>query len=566
VKIINSVPPELDKGTSVAMDVEVFGMTKGKLHRPIGIFACLSVCFEGDTVYQIYDNKQIEPTLKNLREAVWVFHNSLFDLRQLRRFAKINPRFIWDTMLVDQSMYGGYYQNFSLRDLSRRWLGEIMEKDARSEFETATHMTAAMKEYAANDAVKTLKIALLQKKEFEGSPAFKAYLVADEPMIFPILDMPGICVDSDNWKLMVEGFEKKVRKMENDLGINVMSGPQVIKAAGEHGIHIRNTQATTLKEFKDAPFIKAVLDARTYRKAVSTYGLSWLDNVEDDGRVYASYKVTGTETGRNSCSDPNMQQIPVRVLPEYRSLFIPSKSSVMLVSDISQQEPRILAYETQDAALIKAFKNGEDIHLTVAKAALNSKPPKNKKDFDDFRFKGKTINLGTSYGLSSYGLSSRLGISEEEADRFLRNYFARFRGVFNWIQNQRQAGFRNEYVRTTLGRRIYLNLYQEHQWPNNAINAPIQGGAADFTKIWIRKIWEKCRKAKIPFFIVAIIHDELVQDVLKELVRDAKRIVDEAFQETAAFLYPGIPFAIETEMGRSWACKQIDSELIMEEE
>jgi DNA polymerase I len=365
---------------------------------------------------------------------------------------------------------------------------------------------------------------------------------------------------------MVEGFQKKVTELESSLGINVMSGPQVISAAKKNGVHIMNTQAETLKGFKNVPFIKSVLEARTYRKAVSTYGLSWLEKSVEDGRVYSSYHITGTETGRMSASDPNMQQIPARVLPEYRTLFVPSHGSVILVSDISQQEPRILAYETKDATLLEALNNKEDLHLAVARAVFN-RPTLSKKDADyaDKRFVGKTINLGTSYGLSEYGLATRLGITEEEAARFLKNYFARFPDVFNWIQLQRNFGMKHEYVKTALGRRIFLNVYQ-NQWANNAINAPIQGGAADFTKIWIRKIWERCRKEKFPFFIVAIIHDEIVQDVAKEMVKDAKRIVNDTFQETARKLYPGIPFAYETEMGANWGVKQDSSYSIHEDD
>lgn len=563
MKILNELPPEAEKGQLVAMDTEFFGMTKGKLHRPTGTFACISIAMDKHTVHQLYDEKQVKDALKLVSKGTWVFHNALFDLRQLRRYAPIKPRFIWDTMLVEQAMCGGLYQTFSLKDLVRRWLNETMDKEARDEFETSTEMSHKAKEYAANDAVKTLQVAYLQQKTWEDTPAFRAYTEVDEPMIFPVLDMPGIYVDVERWTKMVKEFQEKVHGMEDALGINVMSGPQVIKEAKHHGVFIMNTQAVTLQEFKNVPFIAKVLEARTYRKAVSTYGESWLSkSVDIDGRVYSSYHITGTETGRMSSSDPNMQQIPARVLPQYRAMFVASPKSVILVSDVSQQEPRILAHESKDRALLEAFRNKEDIYLTVARAIFND--PKIGKE-DDRRKIAKNITLGTSYGLTEFGLATRLNITEDEAANFLKQYFARFSGVHSWMTLQHNFGLQNEYVKTTLGRRIYLNIYQS-QWMNNSINAPIQGGAADFTKIWIRKIWEKCREAKIPFFVVEIVHDEVVQDVAKELVKQAKQIVSAAFEETAARLYPTIPFAFETEMGRSWACKSMPEEAILEEE
>jgi DNA polymerase-1 len=287
-----------------------------------------------------------------------------------------------------------------------------------------------------------------------------------------------------------------------------------------------------------------------YKKAVTTYGKKWLEkNLEPDGRVYANYHVCGAETGRTSCSRPNMQQIPARKLPQYRERFIASPDSVIMVSDVVQQEPCILAYESQDQELLRAIRAGEDLHQTVADAIGQS------------RIVGKTVNLGTSYGLSTYGLAIRLGITEQEAAKFLASYFARFSGVHRWISRQREFAYNNRYVSTAAGRRIYVNVY-DNQWQNNAINAPIQGGAADCTKAWIREMWVQCRKSDIPWSMVAIVHDELVFDVPKKHVKETQTILNDSFQTVTKKMFPGVPFRIETEIGRSWACKTLSSELV----
>ena len=555
MRIINDIPKDVPDGAMVALDTEFFGQEKGRLHRPHGTFAALSIVWErSGAVYQITDESLIKGALAAVEKGTWVFHNSLYDLRQLRRFATIKPRFIWDTMLVDQSMNGGYYQTFSLQDLVRRWLNERMSKEVRGEFEEATKMTAAMKKYAADDVVKTLKVAKKQKEAYEDDPAFHAYTLIDEPMIFPLLDMPGVPVDVVGWKEMVTYFAAEAERLEDDLQINSFSGPQVIKAASKHGIHLRDTRAETLKAYKDVDFIAKVIEARMYRKAVSTYGESWLEkNVEADGKVYSSYHITGAETGRMSSSSPNMQQIPARKLPQYRKLFPASPGHVLLVSDVNQQEPRILAYESRDGELIKVFENGEDSHLAVARTIFNE--PNMPKSDPRRKNEGKTINLGTAYGLSEYGIALRLGITEQEAAQYLRQYFTKFRDVLIWIGQKRVEAQKNGFIRTVSSRKVFINPY-DNQWPNNAINAPIQGGAADFTKMWVRNIWEGCRKAKVPFLVILIVHDEVVQNVPKDKLKVYKEITQTAFDQTAKELFPIIPFEVEMEHGLDWGVKQ----------
>lgn len=559
MKIINGIPPKVGKDEFVAMDVETFGQTKGKLHRPTGTFACLSVAVGGQTVYQVYDSGQIGDVLQAAREGIWVFHNALYDLRQLRRFAKIAPRFVWDTMLVDQSMYGGYYQFFSLKDLVRRWLGERMDKEAQGSFEGATKMTAEMKKYAARDALKTLQVARLQKAEFEDDLAFKAYTMIDEPMIWPILDMPGVNVDAKTWEVTVASFKEEAAKVEEELGFNVKSTQQCHRALNGIGLHLQDTGAKTLAAFKHKPLVASIIKGRLYRDAVSKYGKKWLDeNVEEDGLVYSSYHITGAETGRMSSSNPNMQNIPQRVLPIYRTFFTAPEGYVTLVCDVSQQEPRILAHESKDKELLGIFMRGEDSHLAVARVVFNE--PTMKKSDPRRDKEGKTINLGLSYGLSEYGLAARLNITEQEAAYLITKYFSRFKDVLLWIGRKRGEAFIRGFIQTVSGRKVYINPHS-NGWKNNAINAPIQGGAADFTKMWKRKIWEACRKAKLPYLVDRIVHDEIVLNVPKAQAKDYVKVITDAFNVTAQTLFPDVPFVFDMKKGKSWACKQIKSEL-----
>jgi DNA polymerase I-like protein with 3'-5' exonuclease and polymerase domains len=567
MKILNQFPSEVKKGQLVSMDFETFGQTDGKLHRPNGQFACISVMVDGDpNVYQLYDQHDLNKLVKVVGKGTWVMHNALYDMRQFRRYSRVAPRYIHDTMLVDQAMLGGYYQTFGLGDLSRRWLGKPMEKETRDDFATANEMTPQMKKYAAQDVITTLAIAKLQIEKYEGDPAFRAYRLADEPMIFPILDMPGIRVDVGNWDAMIRGFDAKAVQIEDELDINVFAYAKVKqRLAQAHQIHVPDTKNETLIGYLDSPFVAKVIEGRMYRKASSTYGIKWIENnVESDGKVYADYHITGASTtGRMSCSGPNMQNIPQRRLPAYRSMFLASQGNVIRVSDIHQQEPCILAWHTQDRRLLEAIRNHEDLHLAVAREIFNE--PGLTKDDKEQRAVGKMINLGTSYGLTEFGLATKLNISQDEAKAFLNSYFRKFSGVHAWIQMQRQTGFRQGYVKTSLGRRSWLNPY-DHAWENNAINSPIQGGAADFTKIWARKIWEKCNKQGVPYTIVAFVHDENVDDIPRDCLKESNRIQKEAFEEAAELLYRGVPFEFESEYGKSWGAKSIAAEAVDIEE
>lgn len=564
MKILNELPPEPKKGELICMDVETFGQIEGKLHRPNGTFACISVNLQRDpeTVYQLYDQHDLRKLVKIAKPGTWVFHNSLYDLRQMLRYTSIAPRYIHDTMLMEQALKGGYYLTFGLADLTRRYLGEYMDKEAREEFSTRTEMTPKIKTYAAKDVVKTIRIAMAQIRTYANDSGLKAYTVADEPMIWPVLDLQGFRVDVKGWEKMVKGFEAEATRLEQELGFNTMSGDQVKAACKKVGIHLQSTGADVLLEYAGTPIIDTILLARRYRKAKSTYGMRWLEeNVESDGKVYADYHITGASmTGRMSCSSPNLQNIPQRKLPIYRERFLASEGYVLDISDVKQQEPCCLAWHTQDARLLKAIKSKEDLHLAVARNIFHD-PTLTKENAGDKRAVGKQINLGTSYGLTAYGLAAKLNIDVPVAEGFLKQYFQTYSGVFAWIQQQRRSGFQKGFVTTALGRRSYLNLY-DRGWENNAINSPIQGGAAELHKVWSRKVWEMCKRQGVPYTTVAWVHDETVRDIPKEVYKESMKIQHEAFQYAAQKLYPGVPFEIECEAGRSWAAKTLSTEVM----
>ena len=298
----------------------------------------------------------------------------------------------------------------------------------------------------------------------------------------------------------------------------------------------------------------AVVESIRYIGVKDTYDIS----IDKD----CSY-VAGGVINHNSTS-PNLLNIPARRIPEYRELFVNSKGR-MIVADISQQEPRILAFLSNDKNLKQAFDNKDDIHLFVTRKIFDD--PTIEKS-DKRRAIGKMINLATSYGMTAKGLASRLNIDEKEAEQFLNMYFSRFPDVSNFIQRQRLYASRNEYVDTIMGRKVWINSHN-FQWENNAINSPIQGSAADFAKLWVNKFRELCINDGLEFPVCIVVYDEVVMDVSAKNEKRYVHLLQDAFDWSGDKMLPGMPIALDIETGISWACKTIDEDeedIIVEEE
>ena len=368
--ITKGLPRSAQKGEWVAIDTEFFGQDKSRLHRPHGQFACLSISYSDKETYQVFDIPDLRRALKLIDKGLWVGHNLLYDLRQLRAIIGIPQRPVWDTMLFDQGLFGGWYGSFALEDLHRRYLARPLNKSIVSEFGERTSMTLPMQKYAAKDASVTLAIARLQEKYVEdGGISTQHYWEIDEKMLWCILDMPRVRIDVDGWLKLAAYHKSRGAQLEKKLGFNTFSS-EVAKAAIEKmvGFGIKDTNGKetleplvkTLRRSnreQEALFVEDVLLARQFRKAAETYGQSWVDqHVEPGGFVYPDWRNNGTETAR------------------------------MLIADMEQQEPRIMAMLSGDPAMKADIVAGKDLYKQAV------------RDFGlDDRDAGKTVELGLGY-------------------------------------------------------------------------------------------------------------------------------------------------------------------------
>lgn len=556
MKILNELPRVADVTDIVAIDIEMFGQTVERLHRPHGKFACISIMYEGDdVVYQLYDSSQIPEVFRRIDCASWTLVKALYDFRQLRMWDEDKvltvERPIWDCMLVEQNLFGGYFREFSMDAMVRRYYDTKIDKGIREDFGKMEEMTDEMRSYAADDVMWTLKIRKAQenlKRDMHN------YWTCDAPMIWVLLDILPVKVDVEKWKETVAGFEKIAEEQTKDLTFNVRSWQQVKKALLADGISVESTGREVLEPYAEkSELVRKILLARKYQKVASTYGYSWLENsVEEGDLVYANFNITGASTGRMSSSNPNLQNIPRKDFPIYREFFIP-QYDMMLAPDVSQQEPRILAYLSKDDNLLEVVKSDVSAHVQVARLIYNDDTI--IKDGKDPRYAiGKAINLAIGYGLTAIGLSEQTGLSEIDAQKIIDTYFKKFPGVKYYMTKYQNLAYRDGYVTTAGGRRMYVNPY-DFKSENNAINSPIQGGAADYTKLWAINVWRLSRARGIPFSLCMLVHDELVFDVKNEYKDATIEIINDAMTE-AGKLYPGIPFKSDMNIGTSWAAHE----------
>jgi DNA polymerase-1 len=479
--------------------------------------------------------------------------NAKFDLTQLGRWTEVVRRDkLWDIMLVDRILYGGYFEKFALTDLVRRHLNILLEKDARGQFETATELTPELLEYSAKDPYYTLKVCQVQRKLIFPNE-FEVWREVDLPALWAIKDFKGFRLDVEKWTELAERNAALAQEYKETFELNPASPKQVKAKLLELGARVTSTSADVLEdlikknpESEVADVAERVLNYRKKAKLSSTYGLNWIKKyVEEDDCVYSDYYVTGASTGRTSSSKPNCQNIPIRETPEFRECFIPKEGNSLIVADYSAQEPRILAYFSQDEKMVEICNSGKDIYIETVKLMYGREITRD----DPFRDEAKEIILAAGYGLSAYGYSQRYDVTKKEAEERLGTFFKIFPGIKNWTYKQE---LNHKYVETVLGRKFHLNPYS-YQRDRHTRNAPIQGTAGDQLKVALGALHKNWPKGLCEYGIVAEIHDEIIADVPKDYAKEISQIIQKTMERVANEMCPGVSFMANVAVCETWA-------------
>ena len=316
-----------------------------------------------------------------------------------------------------------------------------------------------------------------------------------------------------------------------------------------------STSADVLEKLaEECPMVRDILEYRTLTKLRSTYAEGLSEYIGPDGRIHSSFKQTVTATGRISSADPNLQNIPTRMELGrlIRKVFVPREGCVLLDADYSQVELRILASFSGDEQLIDAYKNNKDIHALTASLVFGV-------PFDEVtdlqRRNAKAVNFGIVYGISSFGLSQDLSISRAEAKKYIEDYFETYPKIKEYLDNCKETAKEKGYSETYTGRRRPIpelknsNFMQRQFGERVAMNAPIQGSAADVMKIAMINVYDRLKKEGLRSKLILQVHDELIIEAYADEREMAARILEEEMVGAANF---PVTLEVSSSYGDSW--------------
>ena len=431
-------------------------------------------------------------------------------------------------------------------------------------------------EYAGEDADITLQLKHKISAEIEQEGLHKLLFEVEQPLVHVLAHMEyqGIRLDEEVLKGMSNELLEESLKTQDEIyklagqEFNIASPKQLGEVLFDHMKLVEKPKKTKTGQYatgeeilsklaNEHEIVDKILTFREYQKLKSTYVDALPTMVSPrDGRIHTSYSQAVAATGRLSSINPNLQNIPIRTQKgrEIRKAFVPTdENHILMAADYSQIELRIMADFAQDEHMIEAFKNGRDIHATTA--AKIFKVPLEEVD-SDMRRKAKTANFGIIYGISAFGLSQRLNIPRGEATEIIESYFAEFPSVKKYMDKTVNDAKENEYVETIMGRKRYLrtinsgNATDRGFAERNAINAPIQGSAADIIKIAMINIHDWMMKEKLKSKMILQVHDELVFDVHKE----EKELIEKNVVKLMNSASPlqSVPMEVEAGFGNNW--------------
>ena len=523
--------------------------------------------------------KQLGPVLEN-PAIKKVGQNIKYDWIVLARHGVNLAGVDFDTMVASY-LLNPSKRAHSLDQIALDFLGHktIPFQEVAGKGKNALSFNQVLLEKAVPYACEDADITLMAKDEL--MPRLEAIglnsLMTDVEMpLVPVLmrmEMQGASVDIDRLHELSKSFEHQLEALEasiyglageefninssQQLGhilFNKLKLPVVKKTKKKTGYSTDVDVLTQLAEEHEIPAL--VLKHRTLSKLKSTYADALIDLVNPQtGRIHTSYNQTVTATGRLSSSDPNLQNIPIRSDEglEIRRAFVPRKGWKLVSADYSQVELRILAHYSDDPILIEAFLENEDIHTRTASEVFQIPP---SSITSDLRRQAKAINFGIIYGMSAFGLSRQLGISQKMAQTYIDNYFARYQGVKRFIDQTLMEANRTKRASTLLGRIRLLpdidsrNRVVRQAAERTAVNTPIQGSAADLIKLAMIQMDVAIRDGQLKSAMLLSVHDELVFEVppheLDTLTRLAKEIMEGVWDLKA-------PLTVNVAVGDNWA-------------
>lgn len=504
-------------------------------------------------------------------------HNLKYDYSVLKKY-DIAMRGIYCDTMIASYLLNPTRHSHSLEEVAREHLDHqmITYKEVVGDPKKVTFDEVPLDkalEYAAEDAdvallVANIMLPLIKKDSFE-----KLFHEIEVPLIEVLAEMEltGVKIDTAFLSAMSDDVNREMRLIEGEIfelageAFNINSPKQLAEILFEKlklpvikktktGYSTNVDVLTKLADQHELP--SKVLEYRSLSKLSSTY-IEALPRIVNSatGRVHTSYNQTVTSTGRLSSSDPNLQNIPIKtdLGKKIREAFVPEEGSIILAADYSQVELRLMAHLSEDDLLLKSFEKGEDIHTRTAAEVFGIFPqmvtPKMRRE-------AKVINFGILYGMSGFGLSKELGVSPKMASAYIEGYFNKYKGVKAFMEATVETAKVKGYVSTIMNRRCYLpdinssNGMQRQFAERAAINAPLQGSAADVIKVAMVNIHRRLIAEELKSMMIMQVHDELVFEVPEEELDLMKKLVAEEMEGVVELKSP---LVVDIGVGKNWA-------------
>ncbi|MBC8030872.1 MAG: hypothetical protein H7Z16_12235 [Pyrinomonadaceae bacterium] len=504
-----------------------------------------------------------------------IAHNAKFDAKFIKHHLGTELNGVFDTLLASQLIGAGdIEERHGLDTVASRYLNESVDKTERLSnwnFE----LSEAQLEYAARDAAILIP---LREKLFErlksDSLMDVARLEFDCIMVVAEMELTGFYMHKDRWLEQLAIVDKRRNQLAEELqsvlaeessqgtlfggpqrdDINLDSHQQLTKALVRLGITVpdstRNWKLQPLAA--EYPVIGTLLEYRTVQKALTSYGQNMIDLINPTtNRLHADFRQIGAPTGRFSCTNPNIQQVPHAV--EYRRCFSGYPAGrKLIIADYSQIELRILAEFSGDRAFINAFKSGADLHKVTAAEVFGVSVDQVTREQRDF---AKRLNFGVVYGIGAQRFSIMTGLGVPEAENVLRKYFATYRGLDTYLHEAADRAVRERQARTGSGRLVRFRYDEQDRQQismtkRNGKNTPIQGTSADILKRALRLLKDELRDTNAQ--IVNIIHDEVVVEADAGEAQDVAEKVERAMRVAGEEYVKTVPVKVETEIADEW--------------
>ena len=533
---------------------------------------------KGDTVLKKIKKILEDPSIKKIGQ------NIKYDLIIFKKNGiLIDP--IEDTMLLSYTLDAGNNRH-NMDTLSELHLGhktisykELVGSGKKQLNFSEVNLGDATK-YAAEDADVTLRLFKLLRNRLDNEKLTKIYEVFEKPMVKLLskLEMNGVKINDTYLKKLSKKFEERLKKKENEIykisgkTFNIGSPKQLgeiiyndLKIAKLKKTK-KGSLATNAKILEDLAlsghkFPKLVLEWRQDTKLKNTYTDALQDHINSETkRVHTSFLLAATNTGRLASSDPNLQNIPIKSADgkEIRKAFIADKDNTLISADYNQIEMRILADMADVKELKKAFKNNQDIHSLTASQVFGVDI---NKVNEDLRRKAKAINFGIIYGITQYGLAKQIAVSNQEAQDFINEYFKKFPEIKDYMNTTIKFCRKNGFVNNIFGRRIHLRGINDKNFSvrsfqeRAAINAPIQGSAADIIRLAMFEIDKMIENGKIAETRMLLqIHDELVFESSLKNQKNNEKLIKKAMSSVSSSEHHmfSIPLEVNVNSGYNW--------------